>query len=174
MTRMAGTVLLLFTTVAFAEPPIKPTLVSWEGKEAPAIEVIDSMAKQAGIAIDRSSIPKERIVKQVHSNKPFWDVLTAITKEAGCKIVVQGSGERLKIVPVEKTLMPPVSSSGTFLVTAKSLTAKFDYETGKSTHEAAIEINWEPRQKVFRVGPVKANANFTYCTLNDERYKLPP
>ena len=134
MTRTAGTVLLMFTGVAFAEPPIKPTLVSWEGKETPAIEVIDSIAKQAGIAIDRSTVPADKKVNLEFKSKPFWEAVFAIAESVDCRIATNGKGGQISFVTDQKKQAPHESIEGPFCFTAKSTTAKFDYETAKKQY----------------------------------------
>ena len=99
MTRTAGTLILMIAGLATAaEPPIKPTLVSWDGKEAPAVVVIDSIAKQAGIAIDHTVVPADRKWKPELTNRPVWIALDEFSQSINARIVVVGKGERIRFV----------------------------------------------------------------------------
>lgn len=164
MTRIAIILFLIFTGLAqSSDPPIKPTLVTANGKSTPAGELIDSIAKQAGIAIDRSAVPATaKVAMQIEL--PFWQALQKIADQTACRIAIEGKGDRIVLVKNDGLARPTPSVSGPFRVAVKSISAKTDFETGRSSYDVQLELNWEPRIAVFRTSALTASASANQAT----------
>ena len=157
MTRTAGLfVLMLAGQVRGAEPPIKPSLVKWDGKVAPVVEIIDAIAKQSGITIDRSAVPvSEKYALQVE--RPFWNAIQIIADNAKFRIVVGGKGDRIALVKNDGIERPAASVAGPFRCVVKQVTGKTDFDSGLTSHEIQLDFHWEPRVPVFRVNGMNAS-----------------
>ena len=154
MIRTAGMLALMISGMAMAaDPPIKPTLVSWQGTEVPIAEVIDSLAKQAGILVDRSAIPSTMRWKSPIINEPIWKALDQLSQRSNSRIVVEGKGERIQFRMNPFKQESSISGhDGPFRIAPKKGVSKFDFETNSGDNEITLDLYWEPRLSVFRVG----------------------
>ena len=159
MTRIAAILLLIFAGLAqSADPPIKPTFVTSEGKSVPVTELIDSFAKQAGIAIDRSAVPASaKIAMQIEL--PFWQALQKVADGTGQRVIIEGKGDRIVLVKNDTFARPKPSITGPFRVAVKSVTAKSDFDAGRTSYDVQLELSWEPRIAVFRTYALSASAS---------------
>jgi hypothetical protein len=157
MTRIAASLVLIYSGVIHASDPLfKPTLVRTDGKLVPAVELIDSIAKAAGIPIDRSAVPSAAKVT-LKPETPFWEALQTIADETGCRMVLEGNGDRIALVRNDRFPRPVPAITGPFRVAVKSVHAKNDFETGRSSIDVQLELHWEPRIAVFRVATLSAS-----------------
>jgi hypothetical protein len=158
MTRIAAILFLIFAGLAqSADPPFKPTLITADGKSTPAAELIDSIAKQLGIVIDRSAVPTTAKVA-IQNELPFWQALQKVAEETGHRIVLEGKGDRIVLVKKDRFVRPTPSVSGPFRVAIKTVSAKSDFDAGRTSYDVQLELNWEPRIAVFRTSALTAFA----------------
>ena len=148
MTRTTVTLVLMIAGPArAAEPPFPATLVSASGSASLAGRIA-AFGNRAGISIDATAIPKGRKSAASFTNTPFWEAVRTVANEAGGRVVVEGFGDRLSVIPGSA---PPDFPAGPFRFVAKSVTTKFDYDTGRGGTDVAVELHWEPRIRVFRI-----------------------
>lgn len=159
MTRMSGLFVLIISTFAVAaEPPIKPTIISLNGENQSAGEKIDSLAKQIGISIDRTSIPTTEQLK-ITAGQSFWITIQKMAEQSRHHLIVAGKGDRLAFVKNDEFGRPQPSISGPFRFAVKQFTGKTDFDSGRTSHEIQIEFHWEPRMPVFRVTGMTATVS---------------
>lgn len=122
-----------------------------------AVELIDSIAKQAGIAIDRSAVPATaKVAMQIEL--PLWHALQKVADQTECRVALEGKGDRIVLVKKDAFPRPTPSVSGPFRVAVKSISAKSDFEAGRTSYDVQLELNWEPRIAVFRTSGLNASA----------------
>jgi hypothetical protein len=164
MTRTTVTLVLMIAGPALAaEPPFPATLVTTSHPDAVADRLAE-LGKRAGIPIDVSAVPKDRKAAGTFTNKPFWEAIRTVANDAGSRVVVEGLGDRMSVVPGPA---PPDFVAGPFRFVAKSVTAKFDYDTGRGGTDVAVELHWEPRIRVYRVAKYDVAVQVTESKSSD-------
>src|SRR5262245_12248099 len=106
----------------------------------------------------------------------FWSALDSLAANTGHRIALGGKGQKVALV---KHAGPPVVSSvdGPFRVVVREILARRDADTGVVTYELKLDIHWEPRFPVFRIGNQAVTAatddKGSKLTAADEPGKVP-
>lgn len=112
--------------------------------------VTSEWTKQTGFRFDLAAVDGSLQVQPV-GEKPFWEAVETLTKQTKTRISLRESGKVVSLRPVGKGAV--VSSlDGPFRFVAREARCKRDLESGLNTYEVHLELHWEPRFEVFRLG----------------------
>ncbi len=171
MARTAVTtgLLLLFACPVSAQPPrgIPPKQGTIPATGGNLEKVLGSIKSWSGIQVETAGADLTKTGKFAEQkNVPFWNALDDLAAKTGHRIALGGKGQKIALV---KHTGPPVVSSvdGPFRVVVREVVARRDADTGVVGYEVKLDIHWEPRFPVFRIG----NQTVTVAT-DDKGTKL--
>lgn len=132
-----------------ADPPIRPATVRLDRPGATLAAVVADIERQTGLKVDLAAADGS-VPCPVAAGGPFWDVLQQIADQTGHRITVGRQGRHISLV--KRAGPPPIAGvDRAFRVVATGVTARADYETGRTIYDVWLELHWEPRFPVFRV-----------------------
>jgi hypothetical protein len=129
---------------AAAEAPA-PKRVTLQGEKIPLSTALDTLGRQTGEPVaDRRDEPDAPLSLDL-KDATFWQALDAIADAAGARIDLHARDGRLALVKRLATeKKPPVSYDGLFRTTVRRVVAAHDFETGRDSYTASLEVAWEP------------------------------
>jgi hypothetical protein len=131
----------------------------------------------SGIPVETAGANLAKPVTLASQNDvPFWTALDSLAANTGHRIALGGKGQKVALVrhagPQEST-----SVDGPFRVVVREVLARRDADTGLVTYEIKLDIHWEPRFPVFRIGNQMITAatddKGTKLTATNEPGKVP-
>src|SRR5262245_4307630 len=75
-----------------------PKTFTFQTDGAPLGKVLDELAKQTGVAVDRSRLEEDRTLRLKCDKLPFWDAFEKIAKESDHRISVAEDGKKLQLL----------------------------------------------------------------------------
>src|SRR5262245_25261506 len=155
MARTAATLGLVLALAGTASAQ-KPTPIAPKRGSVPAGGTLE---KALAAVKDWSGIPVEtagaNLAKPVtltaQKDVPFWVALDTLAINTGHRITLGGKGQKVALV---KHAGLPVAASvdGPFRVVLREVIARRDADTGVVNYELKLDVHWEPRFPVFRIG----------------------
>jgi len=128
---------------------IAPRTLTWTG-DGTLKQATDVVREQTRFEIDVSAVDAEKRIAVKWSKVPFWTALEELASKVGGRVSITKNGQRIAIVPAREFVQPS-AVSGPWRISARSIQARGDLETGDSSYELGLDVNWEPRMKVFRI-----------------------
>lgn len=95
--------------------------------ESPLSEVLDSIARQTGNAIDRGAIPAETLRRNTpvqFDDVPFWQAIGEIAAQAELAVAADATGRRVRLVPGRESAPLAIDDGAPFRVTVESATLR--------------------------------------------------
>lgn len=136
-----------------AAGPFPATLVSKPLSDAAIGEVLQLAAKEAGLTLERSKTERPVKWKPEWQKLPFWTVLDSYARETGQKIVVDGKGDRVHLMPSKE--LTPSDVTGPFRFAVRQIQGTIDFESGRRDHEVTLDFHFEPRLPVYRISKLR-------------------
>src|SRR5262245_44813402 len=86
-------------TLLAADPATFPPgkTFTFKTKNATLGQVLDEMAKQTGVVVDRTKAEAERTLRVECDKLPFWDALERIAKESDHRVRFAETGKKLQL-----------------------------------------------------------------------------
>ncbi|HEY2784067.1 MAG TPA: hypothetical protein VGJ05_03755 [Fimbriiglobus sp.] len=112
---------------------------------------VRQIVQQTGIAVETAGAAVGTKVDWSVTNAPFWTALEELAAKTGHRIALGGKGQKIALV---KHAGPPPAASvdGPFRVVVREVVARRDADTGRVEYEVKLDVHWEPRFPVFRIG----------------------
>jgi hypothetical protein len=149
----------LLVALAAAPPAVPPTRVTVPPGRTLAAAAAD-IGRATGLRLDVSAADAGAAFPPA-ADLPFWAAVQQAADRTGHRIAVTRQGEQIALV---RGAGGPASIDGAFRAAARGVTAKADYDTGRTAYEVSLDLHWEPRFPVFRV-----DAQPTITTATDDR-----
>lgn len=148
---MIGSATLAMSVDTPAFPPGKTFTLKSKGSTLG--QVLDEVAKQTGVVVDRSKAEAERALRIECDKLPFWDALERIAKESDHRIAFADTGRKLQLLGGGDIVYreTPMSVDRVFRVAVKKVQAVADLEGDQTYVEVTLSVCWEPGIAVFLV-----------------------
>lgn len=132
-----------------------PKTFTFQTDGAPLGKVLDELAKQTGVAVDRSRLEEDRTLRLKCDKLPFWDAFEKIAKESDHRISVAEDGKKLQLLGGGDITYKeaPYSTDRAFRVSVRRIRSTNDLENDRSETEVTLNLLWESGISVFLVGP---------------------
>ncbi len=131
--------------------PVAPTArrVTLPKENLPLSEALAAITKQTGISVRDTRGEKDVAVQVKVADRTFWETLDAVADAADLQPYAFNGDGTLTLVPRRPGVKPQVSYAGPFRVSLLRLTTTNDFETGKPSSSARLQILWEPTLRPF-------------------------
>jgi hypothetical protein len=136
--------------VPAAGPAIAPTPITYNRLAGTVGEAVEAIQKSSGIPIAVPGGEAKTKISASYDRTPLWQALDGVAKSAGLKVVLHDKGTRVALEPRGKS-REVVAASGAFRVAAKQVIGRELLDLGSTVYEVGLEVNWEPRVRVFRI-----------------------
>jgi hypothetical protein len=115
-------------------------------------KAVAAVEKWSGLTVETAGANTSKSVNlALPKDVPFWTALDSLAAATGHRIALGGKGQKIALV---RHITAPVVSSvdGPFRVVVREVIARRDADTGIVVYELKLDIHWEPRFPVFRIG----------------------
>jgi hypothetical protein len=130
-------------------PPACVTLASDDN--ATLADVLMAIEKQTGLKVNPGPADLSQPIQLRNvADRPFWEVLDELAAATNTRAVVGQQGREIGLGP-PTGMRPIVSSDGPFRIVAKTMAARTDLDSGRTSYDLVLDIHWEPRFPVFRI-----------------------
>lgn len=128
--------------------------------------VLQAITRWSDIPVETAGMNPARFIRPGQINVPFWTALDDLAAATGNRIALGARGQKVAFV---RHKGPPAVSSvdGPFRVVVREVVARRDAVTGLVGYEIKLDVHWEPRFPVFRIGDQK-----TPLAVDDRGTKL--
>lgn len=157
--RMIGLAIVGLVTIAIlaADPEgfPAPRTFTFQTDGAPLGKVLDELAKQTGVAVDRSRLEEDRALRLNCDKLPFWDAFEKIARESDHRISVAEDGKKLQLLGGGDITYKemPFSVDRVFRVSVRRVQSTNDLENDRAYTEVVLNVLWESGISVFLVDP---------------------
>jgi hypothetical protein len=126
---------------------------TFKSKECTLGKVLDEVAKQTGVIVDRSKAESERTLRIECDKLPFWDALERIAKESDHRVSFADTGRKLQLQGGGDIVYreSPMSVDRVFRVAVKKIQAVAELEMDQTFVEVTLSVSWEPGIALFLV-----------------------
>jgi len=160
--------------------PVSKTF-TYKSEGATLAAVLDELAKQTGVAVDRGKAEADRTLRLDCQKLPFWEALERIARESDHRVGFSEDGRKVRLlgggdVTYRET---PVSFDRVFRVSVKKVQAISELDTDRAYTEVTLNLYWEPGFAVFLVEPpgrsvtARDNAEQDLRVVGDGAGRLP-
>jgi hypothetical protein len=134
------------------ETAVAPRLVDWPAAATTVAGVAEAIARQTGMEVDVTAIDGKKPIAGGLGKLSFWNSVEALAEQAEARVAIGKQGNPVRLLPLGKGVRNPVFVDGPFRVSARQVDARIDLQTGKALYDLTLEVAWEARLPVYRIG----------------------